>query len=102
VSVDDGAGSATVWFADDDPGYVEWLADHPEGFVLDTHAPPRPGHLILHRAACPRVSRPLPGVLDAPRFGKACAATAAELRAWATGLTDGAPRSCSLCGGDGT
>jgi len=27
-------------FADDDSGYLSWLADHPEGFVLNTTQTP--------------------------------------------------------------
>jgi hypothetical protein len=92
----------TDWFADADPGYIAWLADHPGGFVLDTYAPPRAERLILHRADCSRVSKPLAiDWLVAPRFGKACADTPEELREWAAERTGGSPRSCGLCGGDG-
>jgi hypothetical protein len=91
----------TAWFEDADPAYPDWLADHPDGFVLDTYVRPSAGRLVLHRAGCPRVSRPLaPRNGKAARFGKACADTPAELRAWAAEQVGAEPRSCGLCGGD--
>ena len=92
----------TVWFEDDDPCYLEWLADHPDAYVLSTTVQPTARHLVLHRATCPRISRPLPDVAGTiPRFGKACAQTPDELRAWALEVTGGMPRNCGLCGGGG-
>ena len=92
----------TSWFEDDDPRYLEWLAENPEGFVLSTHVQPSARYLLLHRAACPRVRLPLPVVPGStPRFGKACASMSEALRAWAADVTGGVPRRCSLCAGDG-
>ena len=44
-------------FADDDSGYLGWLADHPEGFVLNTTQTPSATYLMLHRATCWTISR---------------------------------------------
>ena len=93
----------TLWFEDDDPRYLAWLREHPHGYVLSTYVRPAARHLVLHRATCPRISRPLPDVARAkPSFGKACASTPEELRAWAREMTGGVARSCHLCGRAGS
>jgi hypothetical protein len=46
-----------IEFMDNDQGYVAWLADHPDGFVLNCERPPRPSYLTLHRATCWTISR---------------------------------------------
>jgi len=46
-------------FVDDDPGYVAWLAAHPLGFVLNTFPHVTASYLVLHRAKCRTVNRPL-------------------------------------------
>jgi hypothetical protein len=92
----------TAWNEDDDSGYLAWLAEHPGGFVLDTTVEPSARHLVLHRASCSRVSRPLSvRADDAPRFGKACALEPVRLRTWALEVTGGVPRECRLGGGEG-
>jgi hypothetical protein len=89
-----------IWLDDADPRYRRWLAANPDGFVLNTEVPPSARHLVLHRATCPRVSRPLPTArVSPPRFGKACATTAEALRAWAAEEIGALPRDCGLCGG---
>lgn len=45
------------YFADDDSGYLGWLEDHPEGFVLNTTRTPSASYLILHQATCWTISR---------------------------------------------
>jgi hypothetical protein len=44
-------------FRGDDDGYGDWLAQHPDGFVINTYARPSPGYLKLHHATCPKISR---------------------------------------------
>ncbi len=39
-------------FVDDDPGYLDWLARHPDGFVVNTGRTPTAAYLMLHRAGC--------------------------------------------------
>ena len=48
-----------ITFRNDDPGYLAWLGDHPEGYVLNVQANPSPSYVVLHRAACWTISRPL-------------------------------------------
>jgi hypothetical protein len=44
-------------FVDDDPGYLNWIATHPEGYVLNTTRSPSSGYLMLHRTSCWTISR---------------------------------------------
>jgi hypothetical protein len=40
-------------FQDDDAGYLAWVQQHPDGFVLNTERRPSPNYLILHRTQLP-------------------------------------------------
>lgn len=44
-------------FTDDDAGYLRWIANHPEGFVLNIERGERPEYAVLHRATCSSISR---------------------------------------------
>jgi hypothetical protein len=37
-------------FVDDNPGYLSWIAGHPEDYALSTTRSPSAGYLMLHRA----------------------------------------------------
>jgi hypothetical protein len=64
-----------------DAGYLEWLAKHPEGFVINTYATPSPGYVRLHHASCPSISRLQPGATTFTdgQYSKICG------RRWAGG-----------------
>jgi hypothetical protein len=44
-------------FVNDDTGYMLWLAQHPNGFVINTYSAPSAAYLKLHLASCPSISR---------------------------------------------
>lgn len=44
-------------FARDDTGYMRWLTQNPDGFVINTYASPSAAYLKLHRASCPHITR---------------------------------------------
>ena len=46
-------------FVRDDAGYVAWLAAHSGGWVLNTFPHVTSQYLVLHRASCRTVNRPL-------------------------------------------
>src|SRR5712691_489023 len=48
--------SAVEVFADDDEGYLRWIAAHPSGYVLNYRRPPEPNNLKLHNADCTDIS----------------------------------------------
>jgi hypothetical protein len=47
-----GLAEGLVTFVDDDPGYIQWVRDHPDGFVLNSYRRPTANYLVLHRARC--------------------------------------------------
>jgi hypothetical protein len=84
-------------FTDDDPGYLRWLADNPDGFVLNTERTPRPTYLMLHRATCHTITRPQPRATNWTRdYVKFCG-TRAELETHARHTIGGEPHPCRLC-----
>ena len=43
-------------FIDDDICYLQWLVDHPDGFVMNTDRNPTSTGLVLHRTGCHTIS----------------------------------------------
>ncbi len=43
---------ALTHFFNDDDGYLRWLAQNPDGFVVNSNRVPVSSYLILHRASC--------------------------------------------------
>ena len=89
-------------FAEDDEGYLKWLRDNPEGWVLNIRARRDPRYVILHRAGCPAISRG--DVSDAAWTGrgyrKLCVSLATDLRnaCLVAGRPDGTlSRRCGIC-----
>src|SRR4051812_22482783 len=76
------------------PGYPDWLAEYPKGYVLTIRGPEMTP--ILHRADCPHVSS---AVQRQPRSGqceKRCARYRATLERWVAGRRDVLPlRLCT-------
>ncbi len=91
-------------FLDDEAGYLAWIKEHPNGYVLHTERLRNPYYMILHRAACPIISkysaRARPGCFTERDFIKVCCVSAEGLRAWVKkhGRPDGSFSSeCSGC-----
>lgn len=85
-------------FSRDDVGYIDWLAAHPDGYVLNTYAHVTSSYLILHRASCRTVNRPLaPGRSWTFAYGKACSDNRAEIEAWALRETGKQVSPCGHC-----
>ena len=85
-------------FEKDDAGYVVWLGEHPDGYVLNTYMHVTSDYLILHRARCRTVNRPL----DPTRswtfaYGKTCSEDRGEVEAWALREGGRPAQPCGLC-----
>ena len=91
-------------FVNDDAGYLSWLAAHPRGWVLNTYPHVTSAYLILHRAACRTVNRPLgPGRRWTELYGKSCGDDRRELETWALRETGKPVKPCAIClPGDGS
>jgi hypothetical protein len=94
-------GSATMAdvqdFIDDDPGYLAWLAVHPNGFVLNTYRRPTSAYLVLHRATCRSISLlPSGGSTWTKDYRKICGERE-ELESYARDAVGGDIRLCGQC-----
>lgn len=89
----------------DDQRYLEWLEEHPTGFVLNIlRRHHDPSYVVLHRAGCfvigPSFRSLEPGAFTARKYRKVCGETIDALRAWARnyGREDGSfSKTCALC-----
>jgi hypothetical protein len=81
-------------FSDDDDGFERWLAQHPDGFVLNDARSP-----TLHTAHCDHIdiTRGRGNVRWTATSGKVCAIDAAALLLWAEAAQRGSPVRCRDC-----
>jgi len=85
-------------FRDDDEGYIHWLQEHPEGFVVNTYRRPSRNYLILHRTECPHISvRRDESRRWTVDYIKVCAANVQDLQNWARDEVGGALARCRTC-----
>ncbi|WP_198344201.1 hypothetical protein [Mycobacterium dioxanotrophicus] len=110
ASVDDSAqadvrpGAAAVFgnareFRDDDDGYLAWIADHPDGYVINIVRGHTPAGARIHRASCWTVSRPGPRAASwtEGQYVKICADRLADLEHWAATVLPGPIETCGTC-----
>lgn len=83
-------------FKDAESNYLQWLADHPEGYVLNSERRPRSSNLVLHRARCKSISTSWSNYTTR-QYIKTCSDSRDELSAWASREVGGLPRDCTLC-----
>jgi hypothetical protein len=96
---------SVVFFIDDDTGYLRWLANHTNGYVINTRRSASPAYMVLHRATCPTISdyapRNQPGAFTERQYAKVCSEKLEDLRAWlqAHGRPDGTftSEACPRC-----
>jgi hypothetical protein len=83
-------------FVDDDAGYLDWLAHHPQELVLNTGRTPSAAYLMLHRATCRTISgTPARGSTFTGDYSKVCG-TQRELDEFTEQL-GGTARQCQVC-----
>ena len=91
-----------IRFEHDDPGYLDWVNRHPEGYVLNVRDRPYPQYVVLHRATCKTVSRGLfnPAGYTGGSYRKAVTKTKDGLRdvSIQNGRVDGSfSKECARC-----
>jgi hypothetical protein len=75
-------------FRDDDDGYLDWLAAHPDGYVINILRSHNPAAARMHTAGCWTIGgRILRGRVWTGQYVKVCADTVEELQGWAEGAT---------------
>ena len=88
---------ALTHFFNDDDGYLRWLAQNPDGFVVNSNRVPVSSYLILHRASCnwinisSRINWPTTGYI------KTCSNDLTVLSEWAEHQVGGSLKPCKTC-----
>ena len=89
-------------FSDDDIDYACWVANNPNGFVLNVRRNPNAKYTVLHRAACHLITRPREvGVYTGRGYRKVAETNLDELRGYtrSLGRVDGSfSNACGRCG----
>ena len=85
-------------FKDDDDGFLAWLAQNPDGYVINTERNPKPSYLPLHYPSCRhfKSSNTLHWTKDYIKF---CSLERTALEGWATGTIGGEVKLCRSCFG---
>lgn len=85
-------------FVDDDQGYLTWLDQHSQGYVVNAERTPRPSYLVLHEAQCKSISK-LYGTAQywTRHYIKICADDRTELERWAKQTVGGELQPCGRC-----
>jgi hypothetical protein len=86
-------------FIDDDFGYLRWLAEHPDGFLINAARTTSSAELVLHRASCRTINGvPARGSRWTGPYIKFCGEQA-EVESFALrSLGGGARAAASVCG----
>ena len=91
-----GARHEATSFAHNDPGYVEWMRAHPDGFVLNVAGRGSAAQVTLHIATCAAI-RPTPRRDRTTSSIRVCAPCAATLAAWVSTTLQHEPAPCGRC-----
>lgn len=85
-----------------DEQYYAWLADHPNGFVLNMRRKGQPNYIRLHRAGCSDIGMPAhenePGGFTERDYIKVGADDVETLRQWAAAKQRPDPADGRQCG----
>ena len=95
----EGLTMTEITFKDNDEAYRAWIADHPDGYVLNTFREPKPAYLILHRADCVSISSGKIFNYTTGRYIKICSLDVEDLERWSKYHTGGDLHYCQLCHG---
>ena len=88
-------------FIDDDEGYLRWISDSPNAFVVNVERGERPSYAVLHRSSCSSISRDRDdGAYTERGYRKVVSDDLSELRVYAKsiGRADGSfSKQCCRC-----
>ena len=87
-------------YRDDDTGYLDWLATHPDGYVINIHRSHSPIDARLHDASCSTLSAQIHrDVLLTDQYVKVCGQALAEVEQWAADQVGEPILPCGTCRG---
>ena len=84
-------------FINDDDGYIGWIRNNPNGYVVNSYRKPKREYLILHRADCGQISTPKRSNWTTRNYVKFCSLDRYELENWAETELNGKLWSCRKC-----
>src|ERR1700722_11210779 len=85
-------------FRDDDDGYLEWIAAHPDGYVINILSSHNAMAARMHRADCWTINRQTTsGKAWTDQYVKVCAKHVAELDNWANDRVGESIPRCGIC-----
>lgn len=88
-------------FDSEDPPFLKWMADNPQGFVVNTERRPTSKYFFLHRSGCFHISGYVsgqqPNAFTSRQYIKVCSNDAQELLEWAAKHRPRAQGFSSLC-----
>lgn len=87
---------STQEFKDDEKGYLKWLADQPDGYVLNIQRGLNPSDARLHRATCWTISSPNGGPWTG-QYIKICSTMLGALEDWARRQVGEDITGCGTC-----
>ena len=78
--------SMVEMFDNNDDLYQKWLAENPDGFVINTTRDYSKDYMVLHKATCSSISKytnmAQPGGFTERRYIKICSDTIEDLENW--------------------
>lgn len=91
-----------IEFQNDDEGYLAWISENRDGYVLNIRQTPDADYVVLHRASCDSIATKnrTQGAYTTRGYRKICAKTADDLKTAAKkeGRNDGSfSKRCGLC-----
>jgi hypothetical protein len=86
-------------FRDDDTGYMEWLTEHPAGYVINIRRNHSPADARVHRAYCSTISIRQQGGKRSwtDQYVKVCAEHVTEIEQWAAEHVGAPILGCRIC-----
>jgi len=84
-------------FIDDDSGYLAWIRNNPNGFVINSYTIPTSSYLILHSATCNTISTNKRTNWTTTGYIKTCSLNRDELTQWTRQEFGCPPHLCGIC-----
>ena len=85
-------------FINDEFGYLDWIGNNPQGFVVNCERNPTPAYLVLHIAICLTITgTPANGEYWTRDYIKVCSLSKEELDEWARKEVGGELHPCGIC-----
>lgn len=90
-------GYTVIIIIEDDDAYLQWVDQHPEGYIVNAQRRPTPDYLKLHRATCSFISSEARENWTTKQYIKICSLDLDQLTTWAKREVGGELKSTCYC-----